>query len=128
MKPSLMPIVAIALTAAVLSPAAALAGANVGVSVSVGQPGYYGQVDIGALPPPAVVYPAPVAIQPVPVGVALPPLYLRVPQAHYHDWRRYCGAYRACGRQVYFVSDAWYRNAYVPYYHQHMHNYHRYAR
>ena len=45
---------------------AAMGGANaadVGVSISVGQPGFYGQIDIGHFPQPRVVYAQPVVIQ-----------------------------------------------------------------
>ena len=90
--------------------------ANVGVSISVGQPGFYGQIDIGGYPPPQVVYPQPVVIQPAPV--AMPPLYLRVPPAHMQHWSRYCREYHACGRRVFFVRDDWYSRVYVPHYQQ----------
>jgi hypothetical protein len=98
------------------------AGPGVGVSVNVGQPGFYGQIDLGAMPAPPVVHSTPVVIQPVPGGVIYPPMYLRVPPAHYQNWRYYCGRYNACGRPVYFVNDAWYRNTYVPYYRGHYPN------
>ena len=39
--------------------------ADVGVSVSVGQPGFYGRIDIGNAPPPVLIYPQPVVIQKV---------------------------------------------------------------
>src|ERR1700693_6393134 len=102
------------IAAAATAPAFA---ADVGVSISVGQPGFFGQIDIGGAPPPAVVYSRPVVIQSVPV--AGPPLYLHVPPGHYKHWNRYCGQYNACGRQVYFVRDSWYNNVYVPHYREH---------
>ena len=38
--------------------------ADVGVSISIGQPGYYGQINIGDVPqPPVVIYNAPVVIE-----------------------------------------------------------------
>ncbi len=90
--------------------------ANVGVSIGIGEPGFYGQIDIGNAPRPALVYPQPVIIQPGPVGVVVEPLYLRVPPGHAKNWRRYCARYNACGRPVYFVQDRWYNNVYVPHY------------
>lgn len=95
--------------------AATASAANVGVSVSIGDPNFYGAIDIGNYPPPQLVQPGPVVIAPV-VGVAPPPLYLHVPVEHYNNWRRYCGMYNACGRPVYFVHDTWYRNVYAPRY------------
>lgn len=90
--------------------------ADVGVSISIGQPGFYGQIDIGNFPRPQLIYPEPLIIQPVPVGVVVQPVYLRVPPGHARDWRRYCGRYSACGRPVYFVQDRWYNEVYVPRY------------
>lgn len=89
--------------------------ADVGVSINVGQPGYYGRIDIGAVPqPPQVIYAQPVYVQPAPSGYA--PIYLRVPPGHEKHWSKHCRAYNACNRPVYFVRDDWYRNQYAPRY------------
>lgn len=98
-------------TAAGAAPAKAT---DVGVSISVGQPGFYGQLDIGGYGPPQVLYRQPVLVErrnwyPGPV-------YVRVPPHQYNNWRRYCGLYGACARPVYFVRDDWYRNVYAPRY------------
>lgn len=90
--------------------------ADVGVSISIGQPGFYGQLDIGSFPRPQLVYAKPVIIAPAPVAVVREPIYLHVPPGHAKNWRRYCGRYDACGRPVYFVQDSWYNNVYVPRY------------
>src|SRR6185437_14231281 len=95
--------------------APALAG-DVGVSISLGQPGFYGQIDIGNVPRPQVVYAQPVVIQRAPEYASAPPIYLHVPPGHEKHWRRYCAQYNACGRPVYFVRDDWYNNEYVPRY------------
>lgn len=91
--------------------------ADVGVSISVGQPGFYGQIDIGDFPypRPRLIYREPMVIY-RPVDVIYEPMYLRVPPGHYKNWRRYCGRYNACGRPVYFVQDRWYRDEYAPRY------------
>ena len=104
-----------ALGLAALNPAMA---ADVGVSISVGQPGFYGRIDIGNVPPPVLMYPQPVIIQPAPVAVVRQPIYLHVPPGHAKDWRRYCARYAACGQPVYFVQDRWYNEVYVPQYQQ----------
>jgi hypothetical protein len=88
---------------------------DVGVSVTVGQPGFYGRIDIGNMAPPPVLYPQPVIIQ-RPARVIAEPLYLRVPPGHAKDWAKHCGKYNACGRNVYFVRDDWYTNEYAPRY------------
>lgn len=94
----------------------ALAG-DVGVSVSIGQPGFYGRIDIGHAPQPQVIYAQPVIIQPAPLGFARQPIYLRVSPGHEKHWDKNCHKYNACGQPVYFVQDDWYRNAYAPAYH-----------
>lgn len=101
--------------------------ADVGVSVTVGEPGFYGRIDIGTFPPPVLVYPQPVVIQPVPVGVVYEPVYLHVPPGHAKKWKKHCHKYNACGRPVYFVQDQWYNEVYVPQYrerHGHGHDNH----
>jgi hypothetical protein len=90
---------------------------DVGVSVTVGQPGFYGRIDLGNFPqPPQLIYPQPVLIQRLPVGVAPPPLYLRVPPGHAKNWRKHCRKYDACNREVYFVQEQWYNDVYAPNY------------
>ena len=97
--------------AAVTAPAV---GADVGVSISIGQPGFYGRIDIGDYPQPQVIYRRPVVIERVPV--ARPPIYLHVPPGHAKNWRKHCREYNACGERVYFVRDNWYDREYVPRY------------
>lgn len=88
--------------------------ANVGVSVSIGQPGFYGRLDVGGYPPPQVIYAQPVFIEPVPMN--RPPIYLRVPPGHAKHWSKHCSRYNACGERVYFVQDDWYAREYAPRY------------
>ena len=88
--------------------------ADVGVSVSIGQPGFYGRIDIGDFPPPQVIYRQPMVIERVPMN--RPPIYLRVPPGHAKHWSKNCHKYNACGERVYFVHDDWYNREYVPRY------------
>jgi len=99
-----------ALVAFAAAPALA---ADVDFSMSVGEPGFYGSIDISNYPKPRLVQAEPVIIQPV-LGVAPAPVYMRVPPGHARKWARYCHNYRACGRPVYFVTDDWYEGTYVP--------------
>ena len=96
--------------------AAPVFAADVGVSVSVGQPGFYGQINIGNVPQPRLVYTRPVVIEQAPEFVSAPPIYLHVPPGHEKHWSKHCAQYNACGRPVYFVRDDWYNNEYVPRY------------
>ena len=104
------------LIAAALAAAAAPAlAANVGVSI-IGQPGYYGRIDLDGFPQPQVIYAEPMIIRPAPVAVKREPVYVRVPPAHAKNWRKYCPKYSACGQPVYFVQDRWYNDVYAPQY------------
>ena len=64
--------------------ATAANASDVGVSVSIGQPGFY--LNIGNFPPP-VVYARPVVVRPAPVVVARP-VYYHVPPGHVKQWQR----------------------------------------
>ena len=100
-----------------LSVTATAALADVGVSVQVNQPGFYGEINIGGYPQPQVVYQQPVVAVPVPVGVPMPPpIYLRVQPGHLKHWSHHCAYYNACGRPVYFVQENWYNQVYLPRY------------
>lgn len=90
--------------------------ADVGVSVNIGQPGFYGRIDIGNVPQPQVIYATPIIIQPASVGYVRQPIYLRVPPGHEKRWDKHCYKYNACGQPVYFVQENWYRTEYVPVY------------
>ncbi len=105
---------AIALAAASIT-APALA-ADFGVSISVGEPGFYGQLDVGNYGRPTLINTRPVTITRDRHGGAREPVYLRVPADHSRNWKRYCSQYDACGRPVYFVRDDWYSNVYAPRY------------
>lgn len=90
--------------------------ADVGVSITIGQPGFYGRIEIGDVGRPAVVYSRPVVIERVVVEHRPEPLYLRVPPGHSRNWKKHCRAYDACGVPVFFVTDKWYDRVYIPYY------------
>lgn len=91
------------------------AATDVGVSIGVAQPGFYGRIDIGSVAaPPVLIYPQPVLIAPPPRTVVVPqPIYMHVPPGHAKNWSKHCGAYNACGRPVYFVQDDWYQQHYA---------------
>lgn len=106
----------VAALAAATAPALA---ANVGVSINIGHPGFYGRLNMGDYPPPQLIYQQPRFIERA--APNRPPIYLRVRPGHEKNWRRYCRVYNACGERVYFVRDDWYSREYVPRY-QKRHN------
>lgn len=109
------------LFAAALALAATSAGAaDVGVSITIGEPGFYGRIDIGDYPQPRLIYREPRIIQRV--AVVSEPIYLHVPPGHAKNWRKHCRKYNACGERVYFVQDSWYNQVYVPQYQKRHHD------
>lgn len=101
---------AVVTTASFTAPVSAT---DVGVSITIGQPDFYGRIDIGDYPRPQLVYAQPILIERI---QPRPPIYLRVPPGHAKHWGKHCREYNACGEQVYFVQDSWYTNEYIPYY------------
>ena len=101
----------IVLAAAALLLAGAAQATDVGVSVQVGQPGFYGRIDIGNVAPPPVVMAEPVWVQRRPVHVE--PVYMRIPPGHQKNWAKHCARYNACGVPVYFVREDWYQERYA---------------
>lgn len=91
--------------------------ANAGVSISIGDPGFYGRIDIDSYPPPRLIYEQPIIVRRVTTW--RPPIYLRVPPRHIKNWHSRCQDYDACGRPVYFINDDWYRDVYAPRYREH---------
>jgi hypothetical protein len=115
MKRYLIAVAAATITATVFA-------ADVGVSVSIGQPGFYGRIEIGDFPRPQLIYRQPKVIESIPND--RPPIYLHVPPGYARHWRKHCHEYNACGERVFFVQDKWYNHEYVPRY-QERHRGHR---
>ena len=78
------------LAAALFSAVAPVLATN--VSISVGQPGFYGHIDIGDYPQPQLIYRQPLIIERA--SVERPPVYLHVPPGHATDWRKHCKQYK----------------------------------
>jgi hypothetical protein len=95
------------IAAGVLAAGTATAQTNVGVTVDINQPGVYGRVTIGNVPPP-VVYAQPVIIAPRPIVVQSQPIYMKVPPGHAKKWDKHCYKYNACNQPVYFVKTGEY--------------------
>jgi hypothetical protein len=90
--------------------------ADVSVSVTIGDPRFFGRIDIDSYPPPRLIFPRPIVIHAIPAGVVVAPRYLRVPPGHEKHWDKHCAKYDACGVPVYFVEDGWYNTVYAPAY------------
>jgi len=103
---------AFALAALLTANTAPALSSEVGVSISIGEPGFYGRVDLGAFPPPPVIYRQAAVVERRPFAGA--PVYLRVPPGHARNWHKHCRGYQACGQPVYFVRNDWVQPAYAP--------------
>ncbi len=105
--------------AGLISMSSIVAAADVGVSINIGEPGFFGRIDLRDAPAPQLLNPSPIVVF-RPPGVELPPpVYLHVPPGYERHWRRYCHEYNACGEPVFFVRDDWYNRVYVPHYREH---------
>jgi Uncharacterized protein probably involved in high-affinity Fe2+ transport len=88
--------------------------ADVGISISIGDPNYYGRIDIGGYPQPRLLYSQPRVMYRD--SMYRQPIYMRVPPGHAKNWRKHCRKYNACQERVYFVQDNWYSHEYAPRY------------
>lgn len=109
----------LAFAALAIAASTASAQTSVGVSIGIHQPGVYGRIDIGNMPPPPVILAQPVIIQPAPVAVVRQPIYLYVPPGHQKNWAKHCARYAACGQPVYFVQERWVEDRYAAYQREH---------
>ena len=91
-------LVACALAAAAV---AVPAVAQVGVSITVGEPGFYGRLDVGGYQP-RVIYREPVVVERYYRNQT--PIYVRVPPGHQKNWNR-IAAVTSVRSPVYFVRD-----------------------
>ena len=91
------------LASLLLATLSAPAMAQVGVSVSVGQPGFYGQINIGDYPQPQVIYSQPVIASQALVPADAQPVYLYVPPGQVRKWKQNCARWSACDQPVLFV-------------------------
>ena len=101
------------LLCAVLAAASFPALAQTNVSINLGQPGFYGRLDIGNYGPPPVYMAQPIIVERN-YRANVQPVYLRVPPGHRKNWRKHCRKYGACGQPVMFVQDRWYSDVYAP--------------
>lgn len=99
--------------AAAMCAAAVPAMAQIGVTINIGDPGFYGPIQLIDAPRPRVYVTQPIIVERT-VHYRSEPVYLRVPPGHRKNWRKHCYRYDACGQRVLFVRDDWYTNSYAP--------------
>lgn len=114
-------LIAAAVIAAMASIATPADAADVGISITVGHPDFYGRIDIGDYPRPQLLYSQPILVE---RASYREPIYMRVPPGHAKHWSKHCREYGACGERVYFVHDSWYSNEYVPRYREQHRDHH----
>ncbi|KDP87187.1 hypothetical protein CF70_002765 [Cupriavidus sp. SK-3] len=85
------------------------------LATDMGDPGYYGRIDINGMSSPQTLHQQPIVVQPH-AGASQHPIYLNVPPDHAKNWPKYCDRYDACGEPAHFVDNRWYNERYVPQY------------
>ena len=106
-------LLALLATLGTVTAAPAWSAVDIGVGITIREPGVYGRIEIGSQPPPPLIYTQPVIIRQPTVVVQQPqPLYLYVPPGHAKNWGKHCARYNACARPVYFVQESWVQERY----------------
>ena len=95
--------------------AGTLASTLVGVaSAADTDPGIYGQIDTGRFPHPKVINKRPVTGDHKVHGKTGSVIYLHVRPGEEWHWYAHCAGYQACSTPVYFVTENWFVNVYLP--------------
>ena len=98
--------------------AVGLAG-SVGAAEPAADPGIYGPIDTARFSRPELINRKPVlaatarqsAVAKASTGK---PLYLHVPPRQVSHWQAHCADYDACDAPVFFVTEGWFLNVYLP--------------
>jgi hypothetical protein len=77
-------------------------------------PGIYGPIDLAKFPRPQLLNHRPIVASPPAKRSKAKPLYLHVPPGHEQHWHAHCQTYDACSVPVYFVTEGWFLNVYLP--------------
>jgi hypothetical protein len=96
-----------------LSLAASL-GMGVVAHAEDADPGIYGQLDISKFKRPPVIRRQPVVADRSARRSSAKPIYLHVPPGQEWHWYAHCRTYQACSVPVYFVTESWFVNVYLP--------------
>lgn len=76
--------------------------------------GVVGRIDTTRFPKPPVIWSKPVIVEKGAGRGGLKPIYLHVPPGVESHWHAQCRAYDACSVPVYFVTEGWFVNVYLP--------------
>src|SRR5690606_2168474 len=78
------------LLAALMMTSTHATASDVGISIRIGQPGFYGELHFGGYyPPPQLIYPQPILVWQTPANLWQPPIYMHVPPGHAKNWSKY---------------------------------------
>ena len=76
--------------------------------------GIYGRLDLKEFPKPELINARPVLIDRSSKHASIKPIYVHVPPGHEWHWHRHCYDYDLCATPVWFVSESWFVNVYLP--------------
>jgi hypothetical protein len=95
--------------------AALVLGAVGASSLEAAVPGAYGEIDTHRFPNPLLINPKkPVLIAGAAKHGGAKPMYLHVVPGEEWHWFNRCHVYDACAVPVYFVTENWFLNVYLP--------------
>ena len=77
-------------------------------------PGIYGRIDTGRFPKPKTFNSRPMVASPPAKRSRAKPIYLHVMPGQQTHWHASCQTYDACSVPVYFVTEGWFLNVYLP--------------
>jgi hypothetical protein len=98
--------------------ATAVRAGGAGPSIHIGEPDFFGRIDIGGKPAPQLVQRRPIWPERPRDTFMRQPVYFHVPPGQQQNWRHYCRQYNACGEAVLFVRESWYQDSYLSQYRQ----------
>ena len=76
--------------------------------------GIYGEIDTHRFTKPKLINSKPVVIDAADRARKRKPVYLHVVPGDEWHWFNKCHAYDACAQSVYFVTEGWFMNVYLP--------------
>jgi hypothetical protein len=77
-------------------------------------PGIYGRLDVSKFGHPSVIRREAVVANGAKHRTSSKPVYLHVAPGQEWHWQAYCRTYDACSVPVYFVTESWFVNVYLP--------------
>ena len=89
-------------------------GAVVPTLASGVDPSLYGKLDVSHLKKPQTIHRRPVVADSQARKSTKTPIYVHLAPGQEQHWASHCSLYAACNVPVYFVTEGWFMNVYLP--------------